>query len=373
MERHDVATHRRKPAIGRPRRLRVAAALGAVCAIGVAACSSSGSTQSAADSKSPNYGVLTISLSSFAIHSALPAIAAASDCFTKAGFSSVNFVQTGSASTDLGSLNQGRVDLTLDSLVDVIKAVSSGETNLVSIGTPYAGLESYVMVSNSVAAKIPAGASTTAKIQALKGLKIGVSAIGAYDYTYAWNTLKAGGLNPATAATLVSFGTESNEYAALVAGRIDAAVYSQPLVAETVDQHQGAILITPAEAAAMPGLVLDLDHGSLNANKAAVTSDPAKYAAVMKALSCAGQVMLSDPTKAETLARQDAGGAKVSTAIWSSVWSSAVAPNTGPLWLATNEKFQMSTSNIQRAIEFAGVKNVTPADVYDGTPANDAS
>ena len=257
--------------------------------------------------------------------------------------------------------------------MDVIKAIGNGETNIVSIGSPYAGLESYLMVSNSVASKIPSGASPATKIKALKGMKIGVSAIGAYDYTYASNTLKAVGLNPATYATLVSFGTESNEYAALVAGRVDAAVYSQPLVAETIDQHQGAILISPAEEATIPGLVLDLVHGSLNANKAAVSSDPAKYVAVMKAMNCAGQYLLSNPGKAEALARQDAGGAKVSDAVWNQVWSTAVAPNTGPLWLAAKAKYAVSSTDLKDAINFAGVKNVTPAEVYDGTPATDAS
>lgn len=347
-------------------KLRAIGALGvAVLALSATACSSSGTTGKAdtANAQNGGFGTLTINNSNFNTEWGLVAIAKTSDCFTKAGFSNVVLTDSGNSADDLISINAGRLDLSAGSFADVIGAEAKGLSNVVSIGTDFAGPASYLVVSNKFMSKISANEPIADRVKALKGATIAVTTPGGFNDLYATRLLESVGLSPETDATLDATGSQANELAALSAGRVDAIVETQPQVAEALQGKFGQILFQPSDYS-----LVDLKQGTINANKKEIAQDPAKYKAVGEALECAAQIVLNDPSKAKELARQYSGGATVSDAIWTDMWNQAVQPNVGGVWLAAKTNYVLSTVDIQKNIDFEGTKGVTPSQLYDSAP-----
>ncbi len=345
----------------------------AVAVLVLSACSSSGKPSSAGNggtgsgtggsSTGTDFGKLTINNSNFNTEWGLVAIADSGGCFKQAGFSKVELAQSGNSSADLISINAGRLDMSAGSFADVVGAAQKNLSNVVSIGTDYAAPASYLLASNDLMSGFTDSTSTEDRIKALKGKKIAVTTAGGFNYIYASQLLKSVGLNPETDATLVTTGSQANELAALKAGRVDAAVETQPQVAQAVTGKFGQVMFEPTSYP-----VTDFKQGTINASRKAISDNPAKFLAVGKALTCAAQIVLNDPDKAKTLARQYSGGAQVSDAVWNSMWAQAVEPNEGGVWIAAKTNYALSDEDIQKNIDFKGVTDVKPSQIYDPRP-----
>lgn len=340
-----------------------------VAAVALAACGSSGDGGTAKAGASgnsngvPDYGTLTINNSNFNTEWAIIAIAVTGNCFQKQGFSKVELVQSGNSAADLISINAGRLDMSAGSFADVVGAAAKKLDNVVSIGTDFAAPASYMLASKSVMSGLASDASVQDKIKALKGKKIAVTTAGGFNFLYASQLLKSVGLNPETDATLVTTGSQANAVAALEANRVDAAVETQPQVAQAVEGKYGQVLFDPQDYP-----LVNFKQGTMNANRQKISQNPAKYQAIGKALQCAGDIVLNDPDNAKQLARKYSGGADLTDAIWTDMWNQAAEPNKGGLWLAAKTNFAMSTDDIQKNIDFKGTKGISPTQIYDARP-----
>jgi NitT/TauT family transport system substrate-binding protein len=354
---------RRKPII-------YLAPLSALLVIGLCACGSSNTaTKNATSLHKASLGSLTIDVGNYNTSFALVGIAKNAGCFSEQGFQSVNIAESTNQSAITDALNEGELDLVQTTSTNLVTAIAGGATNLVALGSLYDGGLQIMVASNKLAASLPEKATIAQRVQALKGKSIAVTSIGGGNYQFAVAALEAEGLNPEKDATIVPTGSQANEYAALAAGRVDAMVQSQPLVAQAVAQHIGQVLFTVPE---LP--IVQTKSAVLVANRNAVEKNPTFYVSIMKAMFCADKVVLDSPVTARNDARQYSGGSTVSASVWSSAWASEAKPGTGPVWLAAKDNMLLTTQDVKNIIASAGSsgKNVKPSEVYDGTPRKTA-
>jgi NitT/TauT family transport system substrate-binding protein len=347
-------------------------ATGAVCTtmtVLLAACGSDSGGGSGSDSgggsSSGSLGNIIIATADYGVNFATVGIAVNAGCFKQAGFSKVTIELTGNTSETVSALNGGHVDIVSAVPTTIVQAVSAGSNNLVMLGSTYWGLETYLVYGKKLLSKVSPSASVADKIKALKGASVAITNPGGGDAEFIEAALATQGMSKSD-ITEVSSGTDANEYAALASGRVDAMVQTEPLASEAEVKGVGEIMVKPTQLA-----IPQIKQVVLVANKENVKSDRAKYVGVMKAMLCAGQIIVNSPTRASSLARKYGEDAPVSNSVWNSSWS-LLANAGGPIYEAAKGGFGLTNMDLKNDIQASDVKNVTASEIYDSSILADA-
>lgn len=212
----------------------------------------------------------------------LPVLVAERFGYYEAENIAIDIVTTGGESKSLAALIGGGAELYVGSPSTTFRARSNGTDALV-IGPTISQYASNLVVSGAWAGKqgITEASPYEAKLKALKGSTIAITAPGSGTDLVVRFLAKEAGLNPDRDLTITALGTGDAMTAALVQGRIDGFTLSAPAAENAVKNHGGIMLFNFAK-----GEVKRLDgflYIGLTAREAWVRSNPDLTVRLLKA------------------------------------------------------------------------------------------
>jgi NitT/TauT family transport system substrate-binding protein len=261
----------------------------------VAACSSSGSGNPSADSKtsvtSIKLGYPLPNVQSVAVQ-----IATKNGIFAKHGLD-VTATSLGTANVVNAALTSGSVDYSLTSASQLITSVGQG-AGIIAISGYTVGTPVDVAFSNSFIAahKLSTATPIATLVKSLAGTKVAVSS--PVIETQEDTLLKTYGVSPSSVKT-VTVSSEAALASLLKSGQVDAFIAGPPVPQEAVAQGAGKILISSKNAPVWNAGNANL---VLAANKAYAQAHPALTKQVAAAVHAAVEYVLSNKSTAASQA-----------------------------------------------------------------------
>ncbi|UQU64794.1 ABC transporter substrate-binding protein [Couchioplanes caeruleus] len=271
-----------------PYRLAATAAL----VVMLAACADHGSS-AAGDTMTLNVGQISNSVAFFPIF-----VAEDQGYFKAEGLTLGERPRLGTGAKLAAALQSGSIDVGGGVMTDAfnLRKVNAG-TRLV------AGLVDEYYVDIIAGGRIPAAADgqpLAARVEALRGKKIGITGPGSGTEALLTYLLKKYGLDPRHDVTAVNLGADpSASLGALKAGRVDALSFFQPIGQQAEAQHTGRIFISPARGD-VPELRNAL-HGVVFTTQKVIDGKGRAMTAFVRAIAKAEQTIHGDPATVEAL------------------------------------------------------------------------
>lgn len=258
----------------------------------LAGCADNGSTPSG-DTMTLNVGQISNSVAFFPIF-----VAEDRGYFKAEGLTLGERPRLGTGAKLAAALQSGSIDVAGGVMTDAfnLRKINAG-TRLI------AGLVDEYYVDVIAGAKIPAtadGQPLAARVQALRGKKIGITGPGSGTEALLTYLLKKQGLDPRRDVTTVNLGADpSASLGALKAGRVDALSFFQPIGQQAEAQHTGRIFISPARGD-VPELK-DALHGVVFTTQNVIDGKGKAVTAFVRAIAKAEQTIHGDPATVEAL------------------------------------------------------------------------
>lgn len=202
------------------------------------------------------------------------------------------------------AVTSGSVDVGCGVITDVFQLLHAGRACKV-IGSLVDGYYIDIVVSNQMLAATHVSRSSplAARIDALKGKKIGITGPGSGTEALVVYLLRQRHLDPTRDVEMVNMGTDQAAIiAAMRTGRIDGVSFAWPLTMIAEAQNIGKGLIMPAlgDVPSMKGQV----QGTMYARPDVIDHREADLAAFVKAIARAEQTIKSDPARSRGLLKQ---------------------------------------------------------------------
>ena len=233
--------------------------------------------------------------------------ARALDTFADEGIQVKNVQLSGGDPTALAALDAGDIDVAAvgsDAAVSAI-AKGAGEYQIIYALMPKMSLELTVSDVLLERTGVTPDAPLEEKIQALKGARIGVSALGGAQERVSQWLAKQGGLDPATDLEIVNVGPPSALQAGMENKTIDAFLLTAPSGATTEASGYGNILIELGSE--IPEL-RDYYHLVLVASNEFAANNHETLVAAARALNQANQAVVEDPARVTSALREASYG-----------------------------------------------------------------
>jgi len=165
--------------------------------------------------------------------------------FFKAEGLDVNIVATGGSAKSVAPLIGGSSQVCSCIFTHPLNAVVAGAGDLKVFGAVMSGYNHQVVIRPEIAKKLGVTGASPLKdrIAALKGLKIGITQVGASTDQVIRLILEAGGMDPSKDVTLVTLGNTPNLPPALAQKRVDAFILVPPVPQQSVSSGDGIILV----------------------------------------------------------------------------------------------------------------------------------
>jgi len=254
----------------------------------------------------------------------------------------VEHIQLGGGSEAIQALIGGSIDLVATPFASVAGARDEG-----------APLVAFASFSNRNTADIgiksadapPADSDLETKIQALEGLKVGVTSPGSGSDQTLRYLAKQAGLDPDEDMTIVATGGSSETIAAFSRGSIDAFLIGAPASDVAAAQGDGTLMIRLAEGT-VPELN-DILYGVVATSEDTLKDREPLFECYARALSKADAFINDDPDAAGELLRDDFPD--MSDEDFDSTWAATVA--------STPETAALHPGEADKAAEFLAVVN----------------
>jgi NitT/TauT family transport system substrate-binding protein len=281
---------------------RTTIALVASLAVACTALCGIGSASAAIDTKLVSAKPLVkVSLTSFTANFAsLPTYVATEKNYFTANGIDPSIVNVASGTAALQALLSGSVNMANVAVFEVLAAAAKGQSVKYIVGATTGPIGEIVVGSKVKLANESKGYPDA--IRALKGKKIGVSALGSSSYYYLTAILKAAGLNPSTDVTIVAGGTESELIASLQAGQVDAFFSQEPGTTEVVSSGVGKTIFVSYKGNRPKAISQQMTNG-IATTGSYIASNPAAVKGVHDAIAEADLYISSlTPAGASSLA-----------------------------------------------------------------------
>jgi len=205
--------------------------------------------------------------------------------FTEEGVKIGSSPVLGTGAKEAAALDAGSIDVALGVMTDVFNLANVGRQVKV-VGALNNSYYLDIVVSKSFEQKtgLNEGSPLAAKINALKGKKIGITGPGSGTEALVTYLFKLQGLDAQKDSTLVSLGSNSSAaLAAMKAGRVDALSFFQPVGQAAVVTGVGDIFISPTagDVPQMNGQA----HGVIYTQQSVLQSKTPAIVAFVKAIA----------------------------------------------------------------------------------------
>ena len=268
-------------------------ATAAALVLTLAACG--GGDSSSGDSARQAGGTTTIKVAS-APNVFLAALYVARDdgLFAKEGLK-VDVVQVESGNDSIAALASGGAQFADVGLEDLVEMRSEGDDSVVMVRDILDRVTLTLVMRKEIAAQkgVTGASPLQARLQALRGLKIGITSPGAPTDTYMRYYLRSVGMNPERDVQIIPIGGASSLLAALQKGQIDAYHLSPPTPYVAAEQGFGTVLIDGPKGE-VPDLN-DFAYTGWGASRQWAEDNPQTVAAFGRALTTATQKVKSNP------------------------------------------------------------------------------
>ncbi|GLZ08281.1 hypothetical protein Acsp03_57470 [Actinomadura sp. NBRC 104412] len=207
----------------------------------------------------------------------------------------VDIAQVESGNDSIAALASGGAQFADIGFEDLVEMRGQGDTSVVLVRDILDRVTLTLVMRKDVAARkgVTPESPLRARLQALRGLKIGITSPGAPTDTYMRYYLRSVGMNPERDVQLIPVGGASSLLAALQKRQIDAYHLSPPTPYVAAEQGFGTVLIDGVK-----GEVPDLNDFAYTAWGAArkwAEDNPQTVAAFGRALTAATRKVRSDP------------------------------------------------------------------------------
>lgn len=211
----------------------------------------------------------------------------------------VNLVITGGAANAVAAVLSGSAQVCSAGLSDDINAAMHGRSLIAFATLTHRDPDNIVMAKRVAEAKgITTATPLAAKIASLKGLRIGISSVGAIpDQVLRW-LLTSHGINPDREVQTVPVHDPATALSALAHGEIDAFAFGPPAPEAAVQAGTAIVLVDLAHGEVSPGYRIDL-----MATKAYLDSNPTVGQRLTRAIARAEKLIQSDPDDAKATMR----------------------------------------------------------------------
>ena len=276
-----------------PRRTWIVRALaGVLAASTLAACGGAGDSNAKLEKNEPlTIGQVVPTLGFITLDTAR-----AVDTFDDEGIAVENVQLSGGDPTALAALDAGDIDVAAVGSEAAVSAIAkgAGDYQIVYALMPKMSLE--VTVSKEFMAKsgVTPESPLEDKIAALKGARIGVSALGGAQEKVSQWLAKQGGLDPASDVDIVNVGPPSALQAGMENGNIDAFLLTAPNGEQSEEAGYGEVLIELGSE--IPEL-RDYYHLVLVASKDFAANNHEALVNATRALNSANELVTNDPSK----------------------------------------------------------------------------
>jgi NitT/TauT family transport system substrate-binding protein len=233
-----------------------------------------------------------------------PLFVAKSEGFFRDAGLDINLTVLASGTLVGTAVTSGSVDIGCGVITDVFQLLHANRACKV-IGSLVDGYYIDIVASNQMlaAAKVSRTSRLSARIDALRGKKIGITAPGSGTEALLVFLLRSRHIDPTRDLVMVNMGTDQGSIiAAMKAGRIDGVSFAWPLTMIAEAQNVGKGLIMPAEGdvAAMRGQV----QGAIYARPDVIDRRENDLVAFVHAIGRAEQLIRSDPNRSRGLLKQ---------------------------------------------------------------------
>ncbi len=213
----------------------------------------------------------------------------------------VDFIQSSGGSEAMAALLSGSVQFTVRNLDVVATLREQGQVTKAVVGLESQPTQSLVL-STRLKGKVPDNVDTAAKIQALKGLKLGISTPGSGTDIGLRRLLSYYGLTPDKDVIIVSTRGANEAIAALVQGSIDGFFWPEPVPSQSLMQGNGFKYIDYRTEG--PTELRQVAYSAVVTTQKIIDSDPELVARVVRAVARAARTMANDPSVAVPAAQK---------------------------------------------------------------------
>jgi NitT/TauT family transport system substrate-binding protein len=351
-------------------RLVAPVAAAALCLIAAACSSSSGSGSSSASASDVGKKTYTISYiqppASFTTLQIV--IADQLGYFTDAGITIKSEPDISNAVQIAQQVASGTADIGADGPSGSYAAIGQG-LGLKDVGVLVPGTMFDLTLNNKTIQKLAAKGVTPSspiaqRVQALKGLTLGVSAPGSSINVHMDELLKMFGVNPDKDVTLTPFSQGADALAtAAAAGHIDGYGYSLPQGLAPVASGQGQVWVNLVQDVPTIGSDYQAD---LVANSSFLKNNPDAVAAYLGVIWKVDSLLKTDPDKAKAAARQAAAFKNLPQTVFDQCWNQAVKIMSAGL-IPTQSGFDGTLKLVNGGLK--NPVNLTQDQIYDLTAA----
>lgn len=213
-------------------------------------------------------------------------------------------VQVVSGVVGAQALSGGSVEYDVDSPSTLARMVERG-MDIVNVQGLTSSLSMNMIVRREVAQRkqVTPQSPLEARLQALRGLTIGITTPGAAGDAYTRVLLKQAGLDPLRDANIVQIGSADGLLAALKAGKIDAFMLSPPNPEKAEKEGFGVILIRNS-AGDVP-IFRQFMHTSMSVRREHARANPEAVRRTTRAIARGINLILDQPEEAKRALQRD--------------------------------------------------------------------
>ncbi len=274
----------------------------------------------AAQAAAPNLGKVALIDAGVGLLYVPANIAKAKGYFQQQGLDvEISVASTGAGTDATAAVIGGSAQFTDTGMAQITDAVDQGSP-LVAIAGSMTEYGVSIVITKDAAAKagVTAASPLEARLKALKGLRIGISAPGSATDQFMRYVAKQAGLDADHDMTLVALGSVGATRAAFAQRRIDGFVRSSPDPEAAAIQDNGMILLSQTGVSGLPsmrGFMMSV----YATNKTLLTQHPELVRAFMVGLTQGEKFLAARSDESSQIYRTLRGGS-IPTDIWDAAW-----------------------------------------------------
>lgn len=231
----------------------------------------------------------------------LPAyVAVTSGEFAREGLA-VDFIQSSGGSEAMAALLSGSVQFTVRNMDVVATLREQGQVIKTVVGLESQPTQSLVL-SSRLKGKLREDVGTAGKIQAVKGLKLGISTPGSGTDIGLRQLLSYYKLDPNKDVTIIAARGANETLAALVQGSLDGFFWPEPVPSQAMLQGIGFKYIDYRVEG--PAELREVAYSVVVATQKTIDTDPDLVSRVVRAVARAARLMAKDPAVAVPAAQR---------------------------------------------------------------------
>jgi NitT/TauT family transport system substrate-binding protein len=222
----------------------------------------------------------------------LPAyVAVTTGEFAREGLT-VDFIQSAGGSEAMAALLSGSVQFTVRNLDVVATLREQGQVLKAVVGLESQPTQSLVL-STRLKGKVPENVDTAVKIQAVKGLKLGISTPGSGTDVGLRALLSYYKLDPNKDVTIIAARGATETIAALVQGSLDGFFWPEPVPSQAVMQGNGFKYIDYRVEG--PAELREVAYSVVVTTQKTIDADPELVSRTVRAVARAARTLSKDP------------------------------------------------------------------------------